>query len=88
MRGVFVRSFVVGMIPIIVLTTIALTQLGKFTYTELGRIMLIILAGYIVLLIPICILFFILRKKEIALGLLTSFGIGLFVTLFLAGMGT
>ena len=83
----FYLSLVAGLIPIVILTTIAMTQLGRYSYTELGGIIIFIQAGYVILLIPIMILLSILRKREIALGLLVSFGIGFFVALFVIGMG-
>jgi ribosomal protein L40E len=83
----FYISLVAGLMPIVILATIAMTQLGKYSYTKLGGIIIFIQAGYVILLIPITILFSILRKREIASGLRVSFGIGFFVALFIIGMG-
>lgn len=53
--------------PIVVFTTVAMLQLGTYSYTRLGGTMIMIQAGYVVLLLVITILLFILKKKDIAL---------------------
>ena len=87
MKKPFVLSLIAGLTPIVILTTIALTQLEPWGYYELGRIIVFVQAGYVILLIPTTITFFILRRRDIALGLLVSFGIGFFVALIALGMG-
>ena len=87
MKKRFFISLVGGLIPIVIFTTIAMTQLGRYSYTNLGGIIILIQAGYVILLLPTAILLFILRKREIALGLWVSFGIGFFVSLITFGMG-
>jgi hypothetical protein len=83
----YFTSIIGALLPIIVLTTIAMTQLGKYSYTELGGRVVWIQAGYVVLSLPIAILLFIFRKKRVAQGLLVSFGVGFFVSILTLGMG-
>ena len=81
------KSLIVSLVPIIIFTIIAMTQLGKYSYTKLGGIIILIQAAYVVLLIPAIIVFLVMRKRAIASGLAISFGIGFFVTLIVFGMG-
>ncbi len=83
----FFLSLLAGLIPVVILTTTALTQLGEYSYTRLGGIVIYIQAGYVFLLLLATIVAFILRKKDIAPGLLVSFIIGFFVSLLTFGMG-
>ncbi|MFH0769370.1 MAG: hypothetical protein V1932_07385 [Chloroflexota bacterium] len=87
MKKDFYLSLIAGLIPIVVLTTIAMTQLGRYSYTELGGIIIFIQAGYVILLLPFALIFLLLKKGTIAKGLLASFGIGFFVALIVIGMG-
>jgi membrane-associated HD superfamily phosphohydrolase len=87
MKKGFLISLVGGLTPIVVFTTIAMMQLGKYSYTKLGEIVIMIQAGYVILLLLIAILSFILKKRDIALGLLVSFIIGFFVSIVTFGMG-
>ena len=87
MKSFFI-SLVGGLIPIVIFTTIAMTQyIGTCCYSTLGEIIVIIQLFYVILLLPITMLFFILRKKKIALGLLVSFVIGGFVAFCVLGKG-
>ncbi len=82
-KGLLV-SLVAGLIPTVVLTTMAIMQLVN---TRLGGILILFQAGYALLLLLASILLFILKKKDIAKGLLVSFIIGFFVLLVRVGMG-
>ena len=87
MKKEFFIALIASSIPGVILTIIAMTQLGKYSYTELGGIVIFIQATYVILLLLAMIVFFLLRKKKFALGLLASFAIGFFVTLLTFGMG-
>ncbi len=76
-----------GLAPIVVLTGVALSQLGEYSYTKLGAMAIYIQAGYVVLLLLAMIALFMLRKQSLALGVLTSFGVGFFVAIITFGMG-
>jgi len=73
--------------PIATFTAIALTQLEPWGYEDLGKKIVFVQAGYVILLLPTTIVLFILRKRDIALGLLISFGIGFFFSIITLGMG-
>ena len=75
----FLISLVAGLIPIIVLFTMAIIQFVRYGYTRLVETILLIQIGYVILLIPIMIIFFVRRKNGIALGVLVSLVIGFFV---------
>ena len=81
------KSLILSLAPIVLLTIIALTQLGEYSYTRLGGVIVWTQAAYVVLLVPAIVVFLVLRKKEIASGLAITFGIGFFVTLVILGMG-
>ncbi len=87
MKNPFVVSLLVGLAPIFILTILALTQHGHYSYNQLGAIIIWIQVGYVLLLLPTGIILFALKKGKIASGLLTCFGIGLFVSLITFGMG-
>jgi len=87
MKKCFLVSLISSLTPIIIFTIIAITQLGEYSYTKLGGIVIMIQAGYTVLLLPVTTVFFILKKKDISLGLLVSFFIGLFALIITFGMG-
>jgi hypothetical protein len=65
-----------------------MSQLGKYSNTDVGKTMALIQLFYAIALLPISIIFFILRKKQIGKGLLFSF----FICFIIAGgvclMGT
>jgi hypothetical protein len=63
-----VKSLIASSTLGIVLTILTLSQLGKYSYTELGRIFLFVQVGYVLLLIPAIIVFLILRKRDVAGG--------------------
>ena len=87
MKRSFFISLVGGLIPIAIFTVIAMTQLGRYSYTDFGKTVVFVQAGYVVLLIPAMIALFVLRKRDIGLGLLVSFCVGFFVSLITLGMG-
>jgi len=86
-RKEFFLALAGGLAPIVILTGIALSQLGEYSYTKLGVIAIYTQAGYVVLLLLAMIVLFVLRKQNLALGLLTSFGVGFFVAIITFGMG-
>jgi hypothetical protein len=86
-KGLIVTSGIT-FLPIVILSILALTQHGEYSYNKLGGIIVIIvLPAYIGLLLLAMVILSILKKKDIALGLLVSFGIGFFVSIILLGMG-
>jgi hypothetical protein len=88
MKKAFLVSSGSGLLPILVLSFIALTQHGEYSYNKLGGIIVIMVQpAYVGLLLLAMIVFFIVKKKDIALGLLVSFGIGVFISLIVLGMG-
>lgn len=87
MKRSSVISLVWGLVPIAIFTVIAMTQLGRYSYTDFGRAIVFIQGGYVLLLLVAAVILFILRKSEIALGLLVSFAIGFFVSIITLGMG-
>jgi hypothetical protein len=81
-------SLIAGLLPIIILSVIALTQHGEYSYNKLGGLIVVMVQpAYVGLLLLAMIVFFILKKKDVAQGLLISFGIGFFVSIILLGMG-
>ncbi|MDP3878939.1 MAG: hypothetical protein Q8Q07_01365 [Dehalococcoidales bacterium] len=84
MEKAFVVSLVVGLIPTVALTAMAILQLGN---TKLGGKLFMFQAGYTLLLLLATILFFVLKKEDITKGLLVSFVIGLVVLLIRVGWG-
>jgi hypothetical protein len=65
-----------------------LSQLGEYSYNELGgKIVVIVQPAYVGLLLLAMIVLFILKKKDIAQGLLVCFIIGICVSILLLGMG-
>lgn len=81
------KSSILSFAPIVILTIIAMTQLGRYSYTKLGGMIVLAQAAYVALLIPAIIVLLVLRKRGIASGLAITFGIGFFVTLVVLGMG-
>ena len=59
-------------------------QLGN---TKLGGILILYQVGYVLLLLVASILLFVLRKKDVAGGLLAGFAVGLFVLVVRVGIG-
>jgi hypothetical protein len=84
----FLISFCAGLLPVIILSILALSQLGEYSYNKLGGIIVVMVQpAYVGLLFLAMIISFILKKKNIALGFLTSFGVGFFFSIILLGMG-
>lgn len=81
------KSLTISLIPIIILTIIAMTQTGEYSSDGLGAIIVLAQVAYLILLIPAIITLLVLRKREIASGLAITFSIGLVVTIIILGMG-
>ena len=83
----FAKAFIVTLIPIVILTTITGFQAEGLGYSTLGYTTFNVLMLYIAILIPTFIVFLILRKKQIAAGIILSFGISLPIAFVLLIIG-